>query len=234
MLQILIITMREGIEAFLIVAITAGILRQTGRAALLPGAVLGNRHRRRRQLHRQPVLRASREQAALGRRPRRRRDRDGRHDDHLHVATRAHHAREHRRARSTQATQDKPTRTAWWAVFFFVMLMIVREGMETALLLIDAVPAARRSRPAGRRSARRRRRRVAGVGVDALRAPHQPRPLLPGHRDLPADLHVAARDLHVPRILRGRRRAVASTTSSGTSRPSPTGRKASTASGSPI
>ena len=36
MLQILIITMREGIEAFLIVAITAGILRQTGRAALLP------------------------------------------------------------------------------------------------------------------------------------------------------------------------------------------------------
>jgi len=40
-LQILIITMREGIEAFLIVAITAGILRQTGRAALLPALYWG-------------------------------------------------------------------------------------------------------------------------------------------------------------------------------------------------
>src|SRR5437016_14449378 len=40
-LQILIITMREGIEAFLIIAITAGILRQTGRAALLPALYWG-------------------------------------------------------------------------------------------------------------------------------------------------------------------------------------------------
>src|SRR5213592_269674 len=41
MLQILIVTMREGIEAFLIVAITAGILRQTGRTALLPALYWG-------------------------------------------------------------------------------------------------------------------------------------------------------------------------------------------------
>ena len=41
MLQILIITLREGIEAFLIIAITAGILRQTGRAALLPAVYWG-------------------------------------------------------------------------------------------------------------------------------------------------------------------------------------------------
>ena len=41
MLQILVITMREGIEAFLIVAITAGILRQTGRSALLPALYWG-------------------------------------------------------------------------------------------------------------------------------------------------------------------------------------------------
>src|SRR5438105_10420373 len=40
-LQILIITLREGIEAFLIIAITAGILRQTGRAALLPALYWG-------------------------------------------------------------------------------------------------------------------------------------------------------------------------------------------------
>ena len=41
MLQVLIITMREGIEAFLIVAITAGILRQTGRSGLLPAVYWG-------------------------------------------------------------------------------------------------------------------------------------------------------------------------------------------------
>jgi high-affinity iron transporter len=38
-------------------------------------------------------------------------------------------------ARIAQATRNKPSRTAWWAVFLFVLLMIVREGMETALLL---------------------------------------------------------------------------------------------------
>jgi high-affinity iron transporter len=53
MRQILIITLREGIEAYLIIAITAGILRQTGRAALLPAlsrstgvAVVNNEDRR--------------------------------------------------------------------------------------------------------------------------------------------------------------------------------------------
>ena len=46
LLQILIITMREGIEAFLIVAITAGVLRQTGRAALLPAVCRPEKCRR--------------------------------------------------------------------------------------------------------------------------------------------------------------------------------------------
>ena len=41
MLQMLIITMREGIEAFLIVAITAAYLRKTGRTALLPAVWWG-------------------------------------------------------------------------------------------------------------------------------------------------------------------------------------------------
>ena len=38
-------------------------------------------------------------------------------------------------ARIAEATTGKPSRAAWWGVFFFVLLMIVREGMETALLL---------------------------------------------------------------------------------------------------
>jgi high-affinity iron transporter len=37
--------------------------------------------------------------------------------------------------RIDQATKNKVTTAAWWGVFVFVLLMIVREGMETALLL---------------------------------------------------------------------------------------------------
>jgi high-affinity iron transporter len=38
-------------------------------------------------------------------------------------------------ARIEEVTHNKATAAAWWAVFVFVLLMIVREGMETALLL---------------------------------------------------------------------------------------------------
>jgi high-affinity iron transporter len=41
MLQMLVVTMREGMEAFLIVAITAAYLKKTGRVALLPAVWLG-------------------------------------------------------------------------------------------------------------------------------------------------------------------------------------------------
>src|SRR6266850_3073649 len=39
--QVLLVTLREGIEMFLIVAITAAYLRKTGRAALLPAVAWG-------------------------------------------------------------------------------------------------------------------------------------------------------------------------------------------------
>src|SRR3954467_5536269 len=40
--QILLVTLREGIETFLIVAIAAAYLRKTGRAALLPAVAWGS------------------------------------------------------------------------------------------------------------------------------------------------------------------------------------------------
>src|SRR5450432_1727049 len=134
MLSILIITMREGIEAFLIVAITAGILRQTGRSALLPALYWGTgiavvtsfiASLFFAQAENKPLWEGILAAAAT-----------------VMVATmtiymwkRARTKRASIGAKLDEATQDKPTRTAWWGVFFFVLLMIVREGMETALLL---------------------------------------------------------------------------------------------------
>jgi high-affinity iron transporter len=134
MLQILVITLREGIEAFLIVAITAGILRQTGRAALLPALYWGAgvaivvsfiASLAFAQAENKPLWEGCLAAAAA-----------------TLVATMtvymlrtARTMRAQISARIAQATRNKPSRTAWWAVFLFVLLMIVREGMETALLL---------------------------------------------------------------------------------------------------
>jgi len=134
MLQILVITLREGIEAFLIVAITAGILRQTGRAALLPALYWGTgvavvasfvASLAFAQAENKPLWEGFLAAAAA-----------------IMVASMtvymwrtARTMRAQIGAKIERVTHDKPTRTAWWAVFFFVLLMIVREGMETALLL---------------------------------------------------------------------------------------------------
>jgi len=134
MLQILVITMREGIEAFLIVAITAGILRQTGRTALLPALYWGTglavvasfiASLFFAQADNKPLWEGVLAAAAA-----------------IMVASmtiymwrRARTMRATIGAKLDAATTDRPTRAAWWGVFFFVMLMIVREGMETALLL---------------------------------------------------------------------------------------------------
>jgi high-affinity iron transporter len=134
MLQILIITLREGIEAFLIVAIAAGILRQTGRAILLPALYWGTGVAVAAssiasvffaQAENKPLWEGFLAAAAA-----------------VMVASMtvymwrtARRMRAEIGAKIEQATQNRPTRSAWWAVFFFVLLMIVREGMETALLL---------------------------------------------------------------------------------------------------
>jgi high-affinity iron transporter len=133
-LQILVITMREGIEAFLIVAITAGVLRQTGRAALLPALYWGTAVAVAAsfvaslffaEAENKPMWEGVLAAAAA-----------------LMVITMTVYmwrtARTLRKSigeRIEQVAQDRVTAAAWWGVFVFVLLMIVREGMETALLL---------------------------------------------------------------------------------------------------
>ncbi|MEO8740998.1 MAG: FTR1 family protein, partial [Casimicrobiaceae bacterium] len=123
MLQILVITLREGIEAFLIVAITAGILRQTGRAALLPALYWGTgcavvvsmiASVFFAQAENKPLWEGILAGAAT-----------------IMVASMtiymwrtARTMRAQIGAKIAQATDNKPSRTAWWALFFFVMLMI--------------------------------------------------------------------------------------------------------------
>jgi high-affinity iron transporter len=133
-LQILIITMREGIEAFLIVAITAGILRQTGRAALLPAVYWGTAvavaasfvasgffaEAENKPLW-EGVLAAAAAIMVISMT--------------VYMWRTARTMRKTIGARIEQVTHNRATTAAWWAVFVFVLLMIVREGMETALLL---------------------------------------------------------------------------------------------------
>jgi len=134
MLQILVITLREGIEAFLIVAITAGILRQTGRAALLPAVYWGTgtaivasfiASLFFAQAENKPlwegVLAAAATVMVL--------------TMTVYIWRRARTMRAQIGAKIAEATANRPSRAAWWGVFVFVLLMIVREGMETALLL---------------------------------------------------------------------------------------------------
>ena len=134
MLQILVVTLREGIEAFLIVAITAAILGQTGRRALLPAVYWGTGSAVAAsfvaslffaQANNKPLweglLAAAAAIMVLSMT--------------IYMWKRARTMRSTISARLDQATQDKPTAAAWWGVFAFVLLMIVREGMETALLL---------------------------------------------------------------------------------------------------
>ena len=134
MLQILIITMREGIEAFLIVAITAGILRQTGRTALLPAVYWGTAVAVAAsfvaslffaEAENKPLWEGILAGAAAV----------------MVISMTIYMWRTARTLKQTigerleEVTKDKVTAAAWWGTFVFVLLMIVREGMETALLL---------------------------------------------------------------------------------------------------
>jgi high-affinity iron transporter len=133
MLQAFVITLREGLEAFLIVAISLAYLKKTGRRALLPavhwgiaasvvlsvaaGVLLAQANN---QALWEAVLAVT---AAV-----------------LVASLTVHMWRAGKRMRREiegrlEASSSKAGRAAFLGVFAFTLLMITREGMETALLM---------------------------------------------------------------------------------------------------
>ena len=136
MLQMFVITLREGIEAFLIVAIALAYLRKTGRdplvsavlwgtgAGVMLSAVLGIKLA---QFAVQPLWEGILALIAVVLVT----------SMVVYMLRTAKHLRRDIGARLEAAAQ-KAGSGAWLAVFAFTVLMITREGMETAFL-IDAV-----------------------------------------------------------------------------------------------
>jgi high-affinity iron transporter len=133
MWQVFVIALREGLEAFLIVAIALAYLRRTGRAALSPAVYWGTAVAVAasaaavvafREAVQTPFWEGVLAFAAA-----------------LMVATMvlymlraARHMRQEIAGRIDDAAQ-RPGMAAWASVFAFTLLMIAREGMETALLI---------------------------------------------------------------------------------------------------
>lgn len=133
MLQAFVITFREGLEAFLIVAISLAYLRKTGRAALIPAVHWGIAASVLLSIAAGVLLARAANQAlwegilALV--------------AALLVATLTVHmwrAGRHMKRHIEVKLESSSTRTggaAFLGVFMFTLLMITREGMETALLM---------------------------------------------------------------------------------------------------
>jgi high-affinity iron transporter len=130
--QMLLVTLREGIEMFLIVAIAATYLKRTGRAALLSAVgwgtavailaslVLGTwlaEHAVTPRWESVLALVAAVLVISMV----------------LYMLNAARHLRRDISARLESAAL-RPGRAAWLGVFLFVVLMITREGMETAFI----------------------------------------------------------------------------------------------------
>lgn len=133
MLPTMLVTLREGIEAFLIVAITLAYLRKSGRAALAPAVYWGTGVALVAcvvagyffgEAENKPLWEGLLAAAAA-----------------IMVMTMvvymlraAKHLRADIAARIDSAAA-RPGAGPWLGVFAFVLVMIVREGMETALIL---------------------------------------------------------------------------------------------------
>ncbi len=133
MLQAFVITLREGLEAFLIVAISLAYLRKTGRKALISaihwgiaasivlsvgaGVLLA---RARNQALWEGVLgiAAAFLVASLT----------------VHMWRAGRHMKKDIEGR-LEASSERIGAAAFWGVFSFTLLMITREGMETAMLM---------------------------------------------------------------------------------------------------
>ena len=133
MLQIFVITLRESIEAFLIVAITLAYLRKSGRTALLPAAYWGTGVAvalsivlgvALAEVAVQPLWEAILAGVAavmvLGM--------------VIYMMRAAKHLRSDIGGKIERAAL-KSGAGAWLGIFAFVVLMITREGMETAFII---------------------------------------------------------------------------------------------------
>lgn len=134
MLDMAVVTLREGIEAFLIVAIAATYLGKTGRAALLPAVwwgtgtavllsvVLGGFLSELVVIPLYEGLLALVAAALV-----------------ISMVVYMLRAARHLRAeigRKLEAAAQKPGAGAWLGVFAFTLLMITREGMEMAFITV--------------------------------------------------------------------------------------------------
>jgi high-affinity iron transporter len=130
--QIVLVTLREGIEMFLIVAIAAAYLRKTGRAALLPAVAWGTGA----AVLASVVLGVWLAEVAVL----------PKWESLLALVAAVlvismviymlRAAKEMRRqiGAHLEAAAQRPEGAAWLGVFLFVVLMITREGMETAFI----------------------------------------------------------------------------------------------------
>jgi high-affinity iron transporter len=133
MLTTMLVTLREGIEAFLIVAITLTYLRKSGRVALSGAVYWGTGvavvlsvvagfffgHAGNKPLW-EGVLALAAALMVL--------------TMVIYMLKAARHMRSDI-ASKVEAAVAKPGTGAWVGIFAFVLIMIVREGMETALIL---------------------------------------------------------------------------------------------------
>lgn len=136
MLQAFIIVLREGFEAFLIVAVMLAYLRKTGRPKLLPAIYWGTAASIFASGTLGFILLAQANEALW----------EGIFGLIaavlvswlvIHMWRTAPYLKREMEQNLEKVTLGKPTKAAFLGVFFFTLLMITREGMETALLLIQ-------------------------------------------------------------------------------------------------
>jgi high-affinity iron transporter len=128
-----VITLREGLEAFLIVAISLAYLRKTHRGELVPAihwgigvsillsigaGVLLSKARNQALWEGVLAIVAAGMVASLT----------------VHMWRAGRHMKKDIEGKLA-ASSERPARAAFWGVFVFTLLMITREGMETAMLM---------------------------------------------------------------------------------------------------
>jgi high-affinity iron transporter len=133
MFQAFVITLREGIEAFLIIAISLAYLRKTGRRELIPAIHWGIGTSILLSIGAGLLLAQARNQALW--------------EGILAIVAaflvasltvhmwRAGRYMKREIEGKLAASSVKSGTAAFWGVFFFTLLMITREGMETAMLM---------------------------------------------------------------------------------------------------